>query len=89
MDLQLVGKRALVTGSTAGIGLATAMGLYRERAPVCINGRTLQRVEQAIHQIKALPTIGTPEVTGVAADSCGHHGQQRWHLRAQAIRASI
>jgi NAD(P)-dependent dehydrogenase (short-subunit alcohol dehydrogenase family) len=68
MDLQLVGKRALVTGSTAGIGLATAMGPYREGASVCINGRTPQRVEQAIHQIKALPTIGTPEVTGVAAD---------------------
>ena len=68
MDLQLVGKRALVTGSTAGIGLATAMGLYREGASVCINGRTPQRVEQAVHQIKALPTIGTPEVTGVAAD---------------------
>jgi NAD(P)-dependent dehydrogenase (short-subunit alcohol dehydrogenase family) len=30
MDLQLVGKRALVTGSTAGIGLATASGLFRE-----------------------------------------------------------
>ena len=40
MDLNLVGKRALVTGSTAGIGLATAVGLYREGASVIINGRT-------------------------------------------------
>jgi len=31
MDLQLRGKRALVTGSTVGIGLAAAMGLYRGR----------------------------------------------------------
>ena len=68
MDLQLVGKKALVTGSTAGIGLATAKGLYREGASVCVNGRNSQRVEQAVYQIKALPTIGTPEVSGVAAD---------------------
>lgn len=34
MDLQLREKRALVTGSTAGIGLAAAMGLYREWAIV-------------------------------------------------------
>jgi NAD(P)-dependent dehydrogenase (short-subunit alcohol dehydrogenase family) len=32
MDLQLAGKKALVTGSTAGIGLATAVGLFREGA---------------------------------------------------------
>ena len=40
MDLQLAGKRALVTGSTAGIGLATASGLFREGASVVVNGRT-------------------------------------------------
>jgi NAD(P)-dependent dehydrogenase (short-subunit alcohol dehydrogenase family) len=68
MDLQLVGKKALVTGSTAGIGLATAKGLYREGASVCVNGRNPQRVEEAVRQVKASPTIGTPEVTGVAAD---------------------
>jgi NAD(P)-dependent dehydrogenase (short-subunit alcohol dehydrogenase family) len=68
MDLQLVGKKTLVTGSTAGIGLATAKGLYREGASVCVNGRSAQRVEEAVRQIKALPTIGAPEVTGVAAD---------------------
>ena len=32
MDLKLVGMRALVTGSTAGIGLATAAGLYTRRS---------------------------------------------------------
>jgi len=68
MDLQLAGKRALVTGSTAGIGLATAKGLYREGASVYVNGRNPQRIDQAIRLIKALPTIGTPDVTGVAAD---------------------
>src|SRR5205823_5436813 len=48
MDLQLQGKRALVTGSTAGIGLAIARGLAREGAGVIINGRTAQRVDQSV-----------------------------------------
>jgi NAD(P)-dependent dehydrogenase (short-subunit alcohol dehydrogenase family) len=66
MDLQLVGKRALVTGSTAGIGLATAMGLFREGASVVVNGRTAQRVEEAIKKVKEAG--GNGEVTGITAD---------------------
>ncbi len=68
MDLQLVGKRALVTGSTAGIGKAVAAGLYREGTSVVVNGRNPQRVEEAIREIRSQPTIGTPEVSGIAAD---------------------
>ncbi len=68
MDLQLSGKRALVTGSTAGIGLAAAAGLYREGASVVVNGRSASRVEDAAARIRALPTTGSPEVVGVAAD---------------------
>jgi len=52
MDLGLDGKRALVTGSTAGIGLATARALAAERASVTVNGRTAQRVNQAVKQLK-------------------------------------
>ena len=48
MDLQLRGKRALVTGSTAGIGLAIAEALLREGASVVINGRTQERVGAAL-----------------------------------------
>ena len=40
MDLQLRGKRALVTGSTAGIGFAIAEALAREGATVIVNGRS-------------------------------------------------
>src|SRR3954469_10395907 len=68
MDLQLVGKRALVTGSTAGIGFAAVAGLYREGTSVVVNGRTPQRVEEAVGRIRGLPTTGAPEVTGIAAD---------------------
>ena len=38
MDLKLKGKQALVTGSTAGIGFAIALGLAREGAAVVVNG---------------------------------------------------
>jgi 3-oxoacyl-[acyl-carrier protein] reductase len=41
MDLHLKGRRALVTGSTAGIGLAIATSLAREGAHVIITGRLL------------------------------------------------
>ena len=48
MDLQLTGKTALVTGSTAGIGLAIAQSLAREGARVIVNGRTQARVDTAL-----------------------------------------
>src|SRR5258707_596938 len=43
MDLQLSGKRALVSGSTAGIGLAIATALAREGARGTLNGSTAAR----------------------------------------------
>ncbi len=71
MDLQLSGKRALVTGSTAGIGLAIAQTLAGEGATVIVNGRSGIRVEEAMAIIRAthagttlepLPAdLGTPE----------------------------
>ena len=51
MNLDLENKTALVTGSTAGIGLAIAASLAREGATVIINGRTKKRVNEAIKQI--------------------------------------
>jgi NAD(P)-dependent dehydrogenase (short-subunit alcohol dehydrogenase family) len=51
MDLGLKGKKALVTGSTDGIGFAIAKGLAGEGATVYINGRAEQRVQEAIKKI--------------------------------------
>ena len=48
MDLELKGKTALVTGSTAGIGLAIANTLAKEGATVIVNGRTQERVDHAV-----------------------------------------
>jgi len=53
MDLQLQGKRALVTGSTAGIGFAIAEALAKEGAHAIVNGRTARRVEDAIAKLKS------------------------------------
>jgi len=53
MDLQLDNKLALVSGSTAGIGFAIARALAAEGARVIINGRTQQRVTEAISALRA------------------------------------
>jgi NAD(P)-dependent dehydrogenase (short-subunit alcohol dehydrogenase family) len=52
MNYELDSKLALVTGSTAGIGLAIATALAAEGAEVIINGRTDDRVAEAIEQIQ-------------------------------------
>lgn len=66
MDLQLDDKTALVTGSTAGIGLAIAAGLAKEGASVFNNGRTEGRVNNALEKIKS--TVPGARVRGIAAD---------------------
>jgi NAD(P)-dependent dehydrogenase (short-subunit alcohol dehydrogenase family) len=66
MDLQLVDKRAVVTGSTAGIGFAIAETLAKEGASVVVNGRTEQRVNEAVDKLRASSVQG--KVEGVAAD---------------------
>lgn len=67
MDLGLNGKLALVTGSTAGIGFATAEALAREGARVVINGRTQPRVEAALAQVRQ--HVPGAQVEGVVADA--------------------
>lgn len=68
MDLGLRGKRALVTGSTAGIGLAAALALAREGASVVVNGRSSGRVEEAAGRVRENLDGSGGEVVGVAAD---------------------
>jgi NAD(P)-dependent dehydrogenase (short-subunit alcohol dehydrogenase family) len=66
MDLQLKEKTVLVTGSTAGIGFSIAKQLLQEGATVYVNGRTQQRVDEAIRELKTLQPQA--KVFGVAAD---------------------
>ncbi|HWB58285.1 MAG TPA: SDR family oxidoreductase [Chthoniobacteraceae bacterium] len=51
MDLQLKGKRALVSGSSAGIGFAIAKALANEGASVIVNGRSAVRTKVAAKTI--------------------------------------
>jgi NAD(P)-dependent dehydrogenase (short-subunit alcohol dehydrogenase family) len=61
VNIDLTGKTALVTGSTQGIGLAIAEGLANSGARVVVNGRTAERVEEAVATVRG-------DVIGVAAD---------------------
>lgn len=66
MDLGLTGKRAVVSGSTAGIGFAIAKGLAAEGAEVIVNGRSADSVARAVDRIRqAVPGAA---LVGVAAD---------------------
>src|SRR3954466_13279850 len=67
VDFQLQGKRALISGSTAGIGFAIARALAAEGASVIVKGRTEQRTAAAASAIR---DSGLPDadVRGVAAD---------------------
>jgi NAD(P)-dependent dehydrogenase (short-subunit alcohol dehydrogenase family) len=66
MDLQISGKKAVVTGSTAGIGFAIASELVREGASVVINGRSQASVDAAVARLSGL--VANAKVSGCAAD---------------------
>src|SRR6187402_445188 len=75
MDLGLDGQTALVTGSTAGIGFATATAFAREKTRVILNGRTPERVNAAIEKLKQ--AVPGAKVEGVAADLSTAAGAER------------
>ena len=58
MDLDLTGRKALVTGSTAGIGFAIAKKLCDLGAEVGVNGRTQERVEAALAKLRGETRAG-------------------------------
>lgn len=66
MDLGLTGKRVFISGSTQGIGFAVAASCAREGATVILNGRTEERVADAVARLRA--EHPGAEVSGIAAD---------------------
>jgi NAD(P)-dependent dehydrogenase (short-subunit alcohol dehydrogenase family) len=81
MNLQLVGKTALVSGSTAGIGHAIAASLAGEGATVIVNGRKSDAVERAMGEMrpaqggKVLGFAGDLSVAAVADALAAKHPQ--------------
>src|SRR3984893_10582103 len=66
MEMGFQGKTAIVTGSTAGIGLAIANTLAEEGARVIVNGRTEARVNAALDKMRQ--RLKNAELRGIAAD---------------------
>jgi NAD(P)-dependent dehydrogenase (short-subunit alcohol dehydrogenase family) len=66
MDLKIKGKIALITGSTQGVGFATAKKLCEEGVNVYINGRDSSKVQVAVQKLKnEFPNV---EIKGVVAN---------------------
>ncbi|EOM78392.1 SDR family NAD(P)-dependent oxidoreductase [Rhodococcus rhodnii] len=66
MDLGLTGRTAFVSGSTQGLGHAIARTLADEGAAVVLNGRSEDRVEDAVERLRA--AVPSAQVEGIAAD---------------------
>jgi NAD(P)-dependent dehydrogenase (short-subunit alcohol dehydrogenase family) len=66
MDIQLSGKKAFISGSTQGIGYAIARALLTEGAVVIINGRSKDRLQDAVVQLRESVPGGT--VSGIVGD---------------------
>ncbi len=82
MDLKLNGRRALVTGSTAGIGYAIAKGLAAEGARVTLTGRSQASVDGALERLRAEAPDAPAE--GIAADCASVAGAEQVFARVPA-----
>lgn len=72
MQIDMTDRKAIVTGSTAGIGRAIAEGLARAGASVVINGRTQARVDEALRALRT--QFPQTEITEVVADVATKEG---------------
>lgn len=81
MDLDLRGRRALVTGSTAGIGFAIAKALAEEGAAVMLNGRRQEGVDRALARLAAAGLAAG----GVAADAATEDGTNALFARVPEV----
>ena len=83
MKIDLSGKRAVISGSTAGIGYAIALGLAGAGAHVILNGRTPGRVDEAVQRLRAESPDASAE--GIAADLGTAEGVAAFTAQAPAV----
>jgi NAD(P)-dependent dehydrogenase (short-subunit alcohol dehydrogenase family) len=83
MDLKLLNKSALISGSTKGIGFAIAALLAAEGAKVIINGRKDSSVEEAVATIHR--SVAGAQVEGFAADLATPAGAEALVLRYPSV----
>ena len=79
MDLQLSGKVAIVTGSSRGLGLASARALVSEGCRVSVCARGTETLEAAAADLRAIAAPGgaTASVLSVAADLSSRDGAEQ------------
>ncbi|MCI7304485.1 MAG: SDR family oxidoreductase, partial [Clostridia bacterium] len=68
-DYKLTGKVAIITGAGQGIGKAAALAAANSGASVILCGRTLEKLEKAAEEIRALGVKALPvkmDVTNLA-----------------------
>jgi NAD(P)-dependent dehydrogenase (short-subunit alcohol dehydrogenase family) len=80
MIIDLTGKRAVVSGSTLGIGFAIAQGLAASGATVVINGPSQESVDAALSRLAVM--MPKAKVEGIAADLSGPDGVAAFVARA-------
>ena len=73
MDLGLAGKKALITGSTKGIGRAVAETLLAEGASVAICARNADGVSAAVEEMSSMGTV-----CGSAVDAADLASLEGW-----------
>jgi 3-oxoacyl-[acyl-carrier protein] reductase len=76
VDLHLQGKSAIITGSSRGLGLASARALAAEGCRVCLCARGAEALEQAADALRSAPGSGTA-VIAIPADLSTSAGAEK------------
>ena len=85
MDLELVGKRAVVTGGSRGIGLAVAKALSAEGVHVALVARDAAALEEARKAVQDAGGLDAGQVIAVACDTGDDHAVR--HMAADVAKA--
>jgi short-subunit dehydrogenase len=83
MDLHIGNRRALIIGSTAGIGFAIAHGLSAEGAQVTLTGRTQTAIDAALARLRS--SVPGARADGIAVDCATAKGAEAVFARVPAV----